>query len=140
MLNESQVNLGHGIDSHLTVANGVTPVTIVTLPTAALGSVRDMTVIVNGAYALGSNGSFKANAAPNSYLEAWIEVQTVNDPADWRRITPSNDNFRLNKTDAHDCLVIDSVNAQRVCRVRVSVNIHPSATIDLDWQVIYRES
>jgi hypothetical protein len=93
-------------------------------------------LIINGAYAGGGNDSFKAHAAPGSYLEAWVEIQTPND-ANWRRLTPSNDAYRLYQNNVHDCLNIDDINGSITLRIQAALSVAPTDTIDLDWQILF---
>ena len=118
-----------GINSTLTVANGTTAQVLKTIATG----VKDTSFTINGAYAGGGNDSFKAHAAALSYLEAYIETQTLND-ANWRRVTASSDEYRLYQNDTQDCLVIDNVTLQNTCRLVVKLSVAPTDTIDLDWQ------
>ena len=127
--------ISQGVDAQLTVANGTNPVTIAT-PTVMAKRFKGVSITLNGGYAGGAHGSFKANATAGSFLEAWVEVQTVNGGATWYRATPSTDEYRLVTTDAQDFLTIDNINGIVAFRVRAALSAAPTATVDLDWQVI----
>lgn len=125
-----------GMDSQLTVVNGTNAITIAT-PTNPIPHARfkNVTVIINGAYAGGGNDSFKAHGAAGSSLTVWIEIQTPLD-ANWRIMTPLTDNYRLYQNNGHDCLVIDGITASTMFRIRAALSAAPSDTIDLDWQIL----
>ncbi len=133
-----------GTDSSLTVVNGTTPVVLrsIEIP-ATTGTFDHMTAIVVGNY-VGLNDSFKAHAAGGSYIEAYIEIQTINNIGNWTRITPSNDAYRLYQNDVHDAIVIDCITGMSVqsevgARVQLTVvlSVAPTDTIDLDWVMTF---
>jgi hypothetical protein len=133
-----------GTDSNLTVANGITPVILRTIQIpATTGTFDHMTAIVVGNY-IGLNDSFKTNAASGSYMEAYIEIQTINNIGTWTRITPSSDAYRLYQNDVHDAIVIDCITGMSTqlemgARVQLTVVLSevPTDTIDLDWVMTF---
>jgi len=124
----------HGTDAQLTVGNGTGTVTLITVtipsPTGACDGVA---ALINGAYGA---DSFKTNAVAGSYLEAWVEIQTADD-ANWRRLTPSNDSYRIYTTDAQDILAIDNIEGATMYRVRCALSVAPDDDVELDYMFLF---
>ena len=100
------------------------------------GAVDGISLLINGNHTGGPTGSFKADAAPGSYLEAWIETQPADD-ANWRRLTPSNDSYRIYTTDTQDILAIDSIAGATMFRVRCALSVAPTTDVDLDFMLLF---
>jgi hypothetical protein len=124
----------HGTDAQLTVVNGTGTVTLITatIPSPT-GAADGISALINGAYGA---DSFKVNAVAGSYLEAWVEIQTADD-ANWRRLTPSNDSYRIYTTDAQDILAIDNIEGATMYRVRCALSVAPDDDVELDYMFLF---
>jgi len=123
----------HGTDAQLTVGNGTGTVTLITMTIPSpTGAADGISMIINCARAAG----FKANATGGSYLEAWVQIQTADD-ANWRRLTPSNDSYRIYTTDAQDILAIDNIEGATMFRVQCALSAAPTGTVNLDYMFLF---
>jgi hypothetical protein len=129
--------IAHGIDSQLTVANGTNPVTLLTITIPSpTGAVDGISVLINGNHTGGPNDSFKNHAAAGSYLEAWVDIQPADD-ANWRRLTPSNTTYQLQKAAVNDILALSNVAGAVMYRVRCSLSAAPDDDVDLDFMFLF---
>jgi hypothetical protein len=123
----------HGTDAQLTVVNGTGTVTLITVTIPSpTGAADGISMIINCARAAG----FKANATAGSYLEAWVQIQTADD-ANWRRLTPSTDSYRIYTGDAQDILAIDSIAGATMFRVQCALSAAPADTVNLDYMFLF---